>query len=211
MRVVIVANAEQKEEILMKNIKKDVEIVFATEFAALNIYNQYDVIFFLDNDHPDTRIEKISGIPVFINSVFETLKEKQLPANFNRINGWPGFLKRETWEVASGNVSGTSAIFEELGWNMVIVKDEPGLVAARVISMIINEAFFCLEAKISSVEEIDKAMKLGTNYPNGPFEWAEKIGLKNIYLLLQKLSLTDKRYLPAPLLAKKYFELTSSL
>ncbi|MEO7119683.1 MAG: 3-hydroxyacyl-CoA dehydrogenase family protein [Ginsengibacter sp.] len=211
MRVVILVNEEQKEEILMKNIKKDVEIVFAKEFSTSGIYNQYDAIFFLDNEIRDERIEKISEIPVFINSVIETLKEKQLPANFNRINGWRGFLKRETWEVASVNVSSASAIFEELGWDMIFVKDEPGLVAARVISMLINEAFFCLEAQISSFEEIDKAMKLGTNYPNGPFEWAEKIGLKNIYLLLQKLSLTDKCYLPAPSLIKKYFEITSSL
>jgi 3-hydroxybutyryl-CoA dehydrogenase len=211
MRLVIVVNGEQREEILMKNIKKDVEIVFAKEFATIDIDNKYDAIFFLNNDNQDERVEKISGIPVFINSVIETLKEKKLPANFHRINGWPGFLKRESWEVASGDISSASAIFGELGWDIVFVKDEPGLVAARVISMLVNEAFLCLEEQISSVEEIDKAMKLGTNYPNGPFEWAEKIGLKNIYLLLQKLSLTDKRYLTAPLLYKKYFELTSSL
>ncbi len=211
MRVVIVVNAEQQQEILMKNIKNDVEVVFAKELATPDLYNNYDAIFFFDNDRPDEHIKKISETPVFINSVIETLKEKKLPANFSRVNGWPGFLKRETWEVASGNISSASVIFGELGWNMVFVQDEPGLVAARVISMLINEAFFCLGDQISSVEEIDKAMILGTNYPGGPFEWAEKIGLKNIYLLLQKLSLTDKRYLPAPLLNKKYFELTSSL
>jgi len=43
-------------------------------------------------------------------------------------------------------------------------------------------------------------MKLGTNYPYGPLEWAAKIGLKNIYAVLQKLSLTDKRYAPSLLL-----------
>jgi 3-hydroxybutyryl-CoA dehydrogenase len=67
--------------------------------------------------------------------------------------------------------------------------------------MIINEAYFALDDAVSSKAEIDIAMKLGTNYPWGPFEWAEKIGLNNIYLLLQKLSLTNKRYQPAPTLA----------
>ena len=90
------------------------------------------------------------------------------------------------------------------------MKDEPGLVSARVISMIINEAFFALGENVSSIEEIDLAMKLGTNYPYGPFEWSEKIGLQNIYHLLHKLSQTDKRYLIAPLLEKKYLELFSS-
>jgi 3-hydroxybutyryl-CoA dehydrogenase len=46
-------------------------------------------------------------------------------------------------------------------------------------------------------------MKLGTNYPYGPFEWSKKIGLKNIAALLSELSLTENRYLPAGLLLKE--------
>jgi 3-hydroxybutyryl-CoA dehydrogenase len=43
-------------------------------------------------------------------------------------------------------------------------------------------------------------MKLGTNYPFGPFEWASLIGTGNVLALLQKLSLTDSRYKPSQLL-----------
>ncbi len=64
----------------------------------------------------------------------------------------------------------------------------------------INEAWFALEENVSSKEEIDVAMKLGTNYPYGPFEWASLIGIEKIFELLQKLSTYDKRYLPATLL-----------
>ena len=46
-------------------------------------------------------------------------------------------------------------------------------------------------------------MRLGTNYPYGPFEWSKKIGLKNIATLLTELSLTEKRYHPADLLLKE--------
>jgi 3-hydroxybutyryl-CoA dehydrogenase len=46
-------------------------------------------------------------------------------------------------------------------------------------------------------------MKLGTNYPYGPFEWSEKIGLFNIVSLLQKLSKKDKRYTISSLLIHK--------
>ena len=42
--------------------------------------------------------------------------------------------------------------------------------------MIINEAFLALQEGVSTKEEINTAMKLGTNYPLGPFEWVEKIG-----------------------------------
>ena len=66
--------------------------------------------------------------------------------------------------------------------------------------MIINEAYFALEDNVSSKAEIDTAMKLGTNYPYGPFEWASVIGTENILTLLQKLYLTDSRYKPSQLL-----------
>jgi hypothetical protein len=42
------------------------------------------------------------------------------------------FLKRPLWEVASGDVDMARRIFEQLGWDAVFVKDEPGLVSARV-------------------------------------------------------------------------------
>lgn len=68
--------------------------------------------------------------------------------------------------------------------------------------MIINEAYFTLGESVSSENEIDIAMKLGTNYPYGPFEWARLIGLRNIHSLLEKLTQEDIRYLPAPRLLK---------
>lgn len=138
--------------------------------------------------------------PVLLNSVAHTLKELEAPVNVVRLNGWNSFLSRGTWEVA-GQVNGpVKEIFAALGKQIIELPDEPGFVSARVIAMIINEAYFALEDNISSKEEIDIAMKLGTSYPHGPFEWASAIGLKNIYHLLQKLSLHDKRYLPATLL-----------
>jgi 3-hydroxybutyryl-CoA dehydrogenase len=69
--------------------------------------------------------------------------------------------------------------------------------------MIINEAYFALEAGVSSKKEIDIAMKLGTNYPFGPFEWSEKIGLKKIITLLDTLSVSDSRYTPSSLMKKE--------
>jgi 3-hydroxybutyryl-CoA dehydrogenase len=49
-------------------------------------------------------------------------------------------------------------------------------------------------------------MKLGTNYPFGPFEWGHTIGLKNILTVLQQLYLTDSRYKPSQLLIKEASE-----
>ncbi len=138
--------------------------------------------------------------PVFINSVTTTLKELQAPDHVYRFNGWNTFLQRSSWEIA-GQVNGSiAAMLQLLHKQPIQVTDAPGLVAASIIAMIINEAYFALEDGVSSKADIDTAMKLGTNYPYGPFEWAEKIGLENITALLQKLNDADNRYQPAALL-----------
>jgi len=141
-----------------------------------------------------------------INTVTETLSELNFPPNISRINGWPGFLEREVWEITSHDMERIENIFKNFSRRIFFVKDEPGFVAARVISMIINEAFFAFGENVSSKEQIDLAMKLGTNYPNGPFEWAEKIGIEKIYSLLKKLSEKEERYLPAPALEKRFLQ-----
>jgi 3-hydroxybutyryl-CoA dehydrogenase len=129
--------------------------------------------------------------PIFINSVIQTLSV--CGTDFIRINGWPGFLEMPLLEAAAGEISAGRArdIFGEY---IIFVKDVPGLVNPRIISMIINEAHYTLDAGIATRGEIDTAMKLGTGYPVGPFEWAEKIGLHNIYALLTAMGETDPLY-----------------
>jgi 3-hydroxybutyryl-CoA dehydrogenase len=161
-----------------------------------------DALFVFDEDamHMDyTHISK----PVLAHGVADTLRETQQPNHVSRINAWPGFLDRELWEL-SGQPNSFHKDFESVTLvKFVWLKDEPGFVTPRTISMIINEAYFTKEAGVSEVKDIDIALKLGTNYPFGPFEWAGKIGIKNIYGLLKKLSLHDARYNPCKLLEKE--------
>jgi 3-hydroxybutyryl-CoA dehydrogenase len=128
------------------------------------------------------------------------------PDNYIRFNGWNGFLERATLELAAKDnafFSTATNALDELGWKYQAAPDAPGMIAARVVAMIINEAYFALGEDLSSKKEIDIAMRTGTNYPYGPFEWSEKIGLKNVYSLLEKLKEKDARYTPAPGLAKE--------
>lgn len=66
----------------------------------------------------------------------------------------------------------------------------------RTIAMIVNEAYFAIEDKLATATAIDLAMKNGVNYPMGPIEWGEKIGLHNIAQLLEELNTVtrDERY-----------------
>lgn len=95
-------------------------------------------------------------------------------------------------------------IFRMIGQETETVQDEVGLVYPRILAMIINEAVFALAEGTASVEDIDEAMKKGTNYPLGPLEWAEKIGLDDVYAVLLGLHrhLGEERYRPAPLIRK---------
>jgi 3-hydroxybutyryl-CoA dehydrogenase len=77
-------------------------------------------------------------------------------------------------------------------------------VALRVISCIVNEAFLTLSEGVATAEDIDQAMKLGANYPRGPFEWAEEIGAHKILQTLDSLRAAHgDAYLAAPSLRER--------
>ncbi|MFM2138855.1 MAG: hypothetical protein RJA57_1162 [Bacteroidota bacterium] len=156
------------------------------------------------------RIEQLTALQapvVLVNAVETTLKE--LPEGWVRINGWPTLLRRTIVEAAAAGPKERAAaeqLIHCFGKKTEWVPDQPGFIAPRVVSMIINEAFLALEEGVSDRKAIDTAMKLGTNYPYGPFEWVQAIGPLRIVTLLETLSGIHPRYTPAPLLRK---ELTS--
>lgn len=79
-----------------------------------------------------------------------------------------------------------------------------GNVALRVVSCIVNEAFLTLSEGVATAEDIDRAMKLGANYPKGPFEWAEEIGVERILETLDYLRVAHgDAYVAAPALRER--------
>jgi 3-hydroxybutyryl-CoA dehydrogenase len=162
---------------------------------------QADAFFYLLEDAAAQDFGGIA-VPVFVNSITSTLKGCNA-VQVAGTNGWPYFLQQPNWEMAGQLTDGIKAVAKILGKTIIPAPDGPGFTAPRVITTIINEAYFALQDGVSSREDIDTAMKMGTNYPYGPFEWAGLIGLHHVYSLLQKLAETDERYTPAPLLQKE--------
>jgi 3-hydroxybutyryl-CoA dehydrogenase len=144
------------------------------------------------------RLRKCQAQALVVSSVTE-----KLDAGIIRICGWTTFLQGPVIEAAGGNETARKAaeeVFELFGKTVAWLNDEPGFITPRVISGIINEAYFALSEGVSDKASIDTALQLGTNYPYGPFAWSEKIGLKKVAELLTALSKAEARYAPAALM-----------
>lgn len=199
MDIAVLADDTLKKEFLSKQKPANAEIIWADGIRSLGIIDA-DIYFDLLFEYDASRIaalKKLLPKPVIINSPVYTLKDTG--AQFIRINAWPTMLERNTVEAA-GDPGIAGNVFGQLGWEYKMVPDITGMVTPRIISMIINEAWYTFGDNTSTKEEIDIAMKLGTNYPLGPFEWGEKIGLDKVAALLKELNRTDERYTIAPAL-----------
>jgi 3-hydroxybutyryl-CoA dehydrogenase len=213
MIVAVLANEVLKKEWLAKGVGGEVELVWADSLRSLTMTEAdvyFDLLFEMDSERSE-RLKQLLPKPVFVNAVAYTTKT--IGHDFIRINAWPTFLQRHLAEIAlpsSVPEKTVAEIFQQLNWQYRIVPDIIGMITARIVAMIINEAFYTWGNEVSSKEEIDTAMKLGTNYPMGPFEWSEKIGLHTIHELLKELGRADERYTLAPALISTINEQVSN-
>ncbi len=96
------------------------------------------------------------------------------------------------------------AFLEGAGLTVHQTADRPGLVLARTLLPVVNEAAFALTERVASAEDIDAAMTLGAAFPFGPLRWADEIGIDRVLLGLEYLvqATYAERYRPAPLLRR---------
>ena len=91
------------------------------------------------------------------------------------------------------------------GCKVTIIQDVAGMIVARTVAMLVNEASDLVHQRITTPSEVDMAMTLGTGYPIGPLLWADQIGLKNISDILKHLyeHYGSPRYRISPLIQRK--------
>ena len=205
MKIAIRSTEAQKQELIQKGF---VESIYVFWIQSNEQLQHADADVFFDLVFDDTTLSNnkfIQDKPVFVHAVNCVCTEINKP-NYIRLNAWSGFLNRPLIELACNNEASkkiAETIFDALQWKYVWVNDEYGFIAARIISMIINEAYYALEDNVSTKAQIDIAMKLGTNYPYGPFEWGNRIGIKNVFSLLRHLEKQDTRYAISALLGQE--------
>jgi len=101
-------------------------------------------------------------------------------------------------------VSAAEAFWNGLGLTSARVADGPGLVRARIVCALVNEAATALAEGVATAREIDVAMRLGTNYPYGPLDWGDRLGLDLVLGVMRGLQdeFGEDRYRPCPLLTR---------
>ncbi|XP_044472712.1 3-hydroxybutyryl-CoA dehydrogenase-like isoform X2 [Mangifera indica] len=107
-------------------------------------------------------------------------------------------------DTSDETFSATKALAERFGKAVVCSQDYAGFIVNRILMPMINEAFFTLYTGVSTKEDIDAGMKLGTNHPMGPLELADFIGLDVCLSIMKVLhaGLGDSKYAPCPLLVQ---------
>lgn len=120
------------------------------------------------------------------------------------------FPERKFIEVIGGERTGGDAVaaakdfFEELQFTVVVSKDHPGYMLNRVVASMINEAIYIKMYGLAQMEDIDQMMRLGANFPMGPFEYADHLGLDRVLKTLEWLTEElGPQYRPCPLLKRK--------
>lgn len=94
-------------------------------------------------------------------------------------------------------------VSEKMGKTTVLGVDSPGFIVNRILAPMINEAIYLLQEGVRP-EDIDNAMKLGTNQPMGPLTLADFVGLDTLLYIMRVLhqELGEDKYRPCPLLVK---------
>jgi 3-hydroxybutyryl-CoA dehydrogenase len=221
MNILVLADKNQKAEFEQKVTTltlSNITYFNPNEESSIPDLQAYEMILDFRATHSKHSImeyAKLSNRVIILNTVFDNIlnyndKIQDSKSIFLGINGLTGFINLPVSEISLIKVENIDLVlkmFEKLNWSIKIVENRIGMVTPRVICMIINEAYYTLQEKTATAKDIDISMKLGTNYPFGPFEWTHKMGIENVYNLLINIyeDTKDERYKVAPLLKQERF------
>lgn len=154
-------------------------------------WGYYDVIVDLEADERPSPAFSVASRALWILSSVKKPLRHQLPtaAWYERcvgVNLLPLFCERPLVEVAA--LSETAWLrFHAWEPQSVRVPDEPGMVSARILALILNEALLLQSEAVLPLETIDTAVKLGLNYPRTVSEWGRAVGWRHILDIVEAL------------------------
>ena len=189
----------------MKNAAREadyvIEAVFERAEVKLPIFGQLEEVC-----RKETILaSNTSGIPVSLLASATRRPDKVIGTHFmNPVPLMKGVEIVRTLLTSEETLKVSVDFVQSLGKETVVVKDSPGFVTNRIITLVMNEAAKLLEENLASIEDIDKIEKLSHNWPMGPFELADLVGIDVLVDLLEGVYQQTgwERYKPAPLLKR---------
>lgn len=190
-------------DLFLEELTDEVDLVVEAVLGAR--YAKWEIIDALD-------AYLLPQMPILTATLNASATEvSQLTDYPGRIVGWamlPPLADANVAEVMAGlrtdedALAAARTLLTSLGQEPVEVEDTCGGVLPRVVTSLVNEAAFAVMEGVAEPADIDRAMKLGTNYPHGPLEWGDIIGLDQVFGVLEALGEVHgtERYRPAPLL-----------
>lgn len=219
MNILIVGTAENYQE--AKEKLSAHKLTHAEDLSDITekMFFELELVFdFISQEAPESLAfyEQNPKLPVFLNTVMTSFLDlyvfiEPIKNPVFGFNGLPTFFNRPILECTisdEAHKGKLKSLVEDLKWDYELVADRVAMATPRIICMIINEAYYTVQEGTASKEDIDQGMKLGTNYPFGPFEWADKIGIENVFEVLNSIyqDTKEERYKICPLLKTKYLK-----
>ncbi|PEZ09017.1 3-hydroxybutyryl-CoA dehydrogenase [Bacillus sp. AFS018417] len=190
-------NEEEKEQVLANIVStitleeacKDVELVI--EAAPENLQLKKEIFKQLDSYASQATILATNTSELSVTAIASATNRSEKVVGMHWFNPAPVM---KLIEIVKGvdteehTLQAVKELAEEIGKETVVVKDVQGFVTSRAIAVHLLECMRMYEEGVGSKEEIDKAIKLGLNYPMGPFELADYVGLDTMLFASQGLS-----------------------
>jgi len=223
MKVLVIGTRGKIDELLLALVgKQEVTVVELVERdslgAEVETFEGFDVIFDLNCDDEALRLsdyislkDKVVIVSAFKMTLAEMASGEKIECKLFGMNTLGTCINRPLWEMTLYNRADEkdlSAVMGSLGVGYKVVADRIGMVTARVLVCIMNEAIRMVEEGSASEADIDNAMKLGVNYPKGPISWLQEAGVEDVVELLWALGATDGsgKYSVCGLLEERYYK-----
>ncbi|RZN71493.1 MAG: 3-hydroxyacyl-CoA dehydrogenase family protein [Candidatus Methanolliviera hydrocarbonicum] len=178
-----------------------IEAVFERSDAKKEVFKELDEIC-----PPDTILaSNTSTIPISLLGSATKRPEKVMGTHFmNPVPLMRGVEMIRSLATSENTLNTSLEFIQSLGKETAVVKDSPGFVTNRLMPLILNEAAKMYEEGLSTVEDADKIVRLSFNWPMGPFQLFDLIGIDTICDVLEAVYTETgwERYKPAPIIRR---------
>lgn len=199
------ALARLRTSIDIRDAAKDADYVVEAAFERVEV--KVPIFKQLEEICPKETIlaSNTSALPISLFASATRRADKVIGAHF--MNPVPVMKSVEVVRsllTSDETVQTTLDFVKSLGKEPVVVKDSPGFVANRIYMLTVNEAVKLLEENVANIEDVDKLMRLSFNWPMGPFELADLVGIDVVADLLEGIYQQTgwERFKPTPLLKR---------